>query len=183
MGRLDNRVALVTGSGRGIGRAIALAMAREGAKVGLTSRTRSELDEVAREMQALGAARFAVTADIMDREAIKTMVKAVIDHFGRLDILVNNAGGLIGPLAALNPLDHDDALFEANLFLNLTSAYYATRTALPQMTQQRYGRIINVTSVAGLRGNPTSGVQRRQAWNRRLHARACVPAGRLRDYR
>lgn len=152
MGRLDGRVALVTGSGRGIGRAIALEMAREGADVGLTSRTRMEIDAVAREIEGLGRRALAVPADVMDRAAIRAMVRAVIDHFGRLDALVNNAGGLVGELSKCNPLDHDDDLFEANLFLNLTSAYYATRNALPQMIKQRYGRIINIGSGYAKRG-------------------------------
>src|ERR1700722_6170607 len=141
MGKLDGRVALVTGSGRGIGRAIALACAREGARIGLTSRTKSELDKVQREVKALGADSFVVTADLMDRAGVKKMVADVIDHFGRLDILINNGGGLIGAIPKLLSLDHDDDLFEQNIFLNLTSAYYATRMALPQMVKQDYGRI------------------------------------------
>ncbi len=152
MGRLANRVALVTGSGRGIGRAIALACAREGARIGLTSRTRNELDRVREEISALGGDSFVVTADLMDRVAVKKMVADVISHFGRLDILFNNGGGLIGAIPKLLSLDHDDDLFEQNLFLNLTSAYYATRVALPQMVQQDYGRIIFIGSGYAKRG-------------------------------
>jgi 3-hydroxybutyrate dehydrogenase len=80
------------------------------------------------------------------------MVGAMIDHFGRLDILINNAGGLMGRGADLQALTHDDALFERNLFLNLTSAYYATRAALPQMVKQDHGRIIFIGSGAAKRG-------------------------------
>jgi NAD(P)-dependent dehydrogenase (short-subunit alcohol dehydrogenase family) len=152
MGKLDGRVALVTGSGRGIGRAIALACAREGARIGLTSRTKSELRQVQREVKSLGGDSFVVTADLMDRAAIKKMVADVIDHFGRLDILINNGGGLIGAIPKLLSLDHDDELFEKNLFLNLTSAYYATRVALPQMVKQDYGRIIFIGSGYAKRG-------------------------------
>jgi NAD(P)-dependent dehydrogenase (short-subunit alcohol dehydrogenase family) len=82
----------------------------------------------------------------MDRQSIKQLVAAVIADFGRLDILVNNAGGVSGELGKLLTLTHDDQLFEDNLFLNLTSAYYATRTALPQMVQQDYGRVIFIGS-------------------------------------
>jgi NAD(P)-dependent dehydrogenase (short-subunit alcohol dehydrogenase family) len=146
MGRLDGRVALVTGSGRGIGRAIALEMAREGAKIGVTSRSQGELDRVVKEIEAVGSRGFAVTADIMDRAAIKRMVASVTEHFGRLDILVNNAGGVIGEIGNLLPATHDDQLFEDNLFLNLTSAYYATRAALPQMLKQNWGRVIFIGS-------------------------------------
>ena len=146
MGRLDGRIALVTGSGRGIGRAIALALAREGADVALTSRNRDEFEAVASEITALGRRAFVSPADMMDRGAIRRMVSEVVAHFGRLDALVNNAGGVVGDLGKLNPLDHDDELFESNLFLNLTSAYYATRTALPKMIEQRYGRIVFIGS-------------------------------------
>jgi 3-hydroxybutyrate dehydrogenase len=146
MGSLDGRVALVTGSGRGIGRAIALEMAREGADVALTSRTLAELEKVGSEIRALGRRAHAAPADIMSRDDIKKMVAGVIAHFGRLDIVVNNAGGVLGEIPKLLPVDHDDQLFEDNLFLNLTSAYYVTRYALPQMAKQKYGRVIFIGS-------------------------------------
>ena len=156
MGKLSGRVALVTGSGRGIGRSIALAYAREGAKVALTSRTRSEIDAVAEEVQALGGTAFAITADLLDGPGLKNMVGEVIAHFGRLDILYNNGGGLHGDLADLmSALNHDDIAFEKNIFLNLTSAYYATRAALPQMVKQDYGRIIFQGSGYAKRGGGT----------------------------
>ena len=155
MGRLTGRVALVTGSGRGIGRAIALAYAREGARVGLTSRTNAQLDQVTAEIVAAGGEAFAVASDLMDGAAIKSMVGAMIGHFGRLDVLVNNGGGVIGGVAALHALTHDDELFEKNLFLNLTSAYYATRAALPQMVKQNYGRVIFIGSGYAKRGGGT----------------------------
>lgn len=152
MGRLSGRVALVTGSGRGIGRSIALACAREGARIGLTARTGAELEAVAAEVRAAGSEAYAVPADMLDRAAIKQMVAEVISHFGRLDILVNNAGGAVGDRSKLRALTHDDDLFEQNLFLNLTSTYYATRVALPQMVKQDYGRIIFIGSGYAKRG-------------------------------
>src|SRR5262245_44124293 len=136
MGKLTGRVALVTGSGRGIGRAIALAYSREGARIGLTSRTRSELEEVRSEIAAAGGQSFVVTADLLDGAAIKGMVNEVITHFGRLDILVNNGGGIVASGSAVHALTHDDVAFEKTIFINLTSTYYATRSALPQMVQQ-----------------------------------------------
>ncbi|MGH7823529.1 MAG: SDR family NAD(P)-dependent oxidoreductase [Candidatus Binatia bacterium] len=146
MGILDGRVALVTGSGRGIGRAIALEMAREGADVALTSRTVAELERVAGEIRECGRRAHPVRCDLMDREDIKRMVATMIAHFGRLDVVVNNVGGVLGEIPKLLPLEHDDRLFEDNLFLNLTSAYYVTRYALPQMAKQRYGRVIFIGS-------------------------------------
>src|ERR1700742_523298 len=107
--KLRGRTALVTGGGRGIGRAIALGLAAEGATVAVVSRSEEEIDAVVAEAEAHGVAG--------------------------LDILVSNVGGLIGAPEQLTALDHDDELFERNLFLNLTSAYYATRAALPRMVE------------------------------------------------
>jgi NAD(P)-dependent dehydrogenase (short-subunit alcohol dehydrogenase family) len=147
MGRLAGRAALVTGGGRGIGRSIALELAREGAKVAVSSRTKKELDAVAGEIGRLGVEGYAVVCDALDREGIKRMVASVIDRFGRLDVLVNNAGGVYyDKLEDILALSSDDKLFEDHLFFNLTSAYYATRYALPQMVKQNYGRIIHIGS-------------------------------------
>ncbi|HVP30449.1 MAG TPA: SDR family NAD(P)-dependent oxidoreductase [Myxococcota bacterium] len=147
-GRLAGRVALVTGGGRGIGRAIALELAREGAKVAVSSRTPRELEAVVKEVEALGSQGFAVRADALSRDETKSAVESVIAHFGHLDGLVNNAGGVIAPrgLEELLPFTHDDHLFETNLRLNLTSAYWATRYALPHMRDRGFGRVITIGS-------------------------------------
>jgi NAD(P)-dependent dehydrogenase (short-subunit alcohol dehydrogenase family) len=148
MGRLDGLVALVTGGGRGIGRAIALELARDGANVAVSSRSRGELDAVVGEVTALGRQGLAVTADATVREQALGTVNAVIERFGQLDILVNNVGGVTTRhgFADHDPFTHDDEVFVDNLTLNLVTHYWTTRAALPHMRDRAYGRIINIGS-------------------------------------
>ena len=148
MARLDGKVALVTGGGRGIGRAIALAFADAGCDVAVSSRTLSELEAVAAEIGSRGVRGFAVVADAMSYQAIKASVQAVVDELGWIDILVNNAGGVVPAQTPLGLLSasHEDQAFVDNLHLNLTSAQRASREVLPQMLKQGYGRIINIGS-------------------------------------
>jgi NAD(P)-dependent dehydrogenase (short-subunit alcohol dehydrogenase family) len=143
--RLRGRTAVVTGGGRGIGRAIALGLAAEGVTVAVVSRTKEELDAVVAEAKERGGDGIALVVDCTDGPALKRAVAEAHGGAG-LDILVNNVGGLIGEPEKLTALDHDDELFERNLFLNLTSAYYATRAALPRMVDGGYGRVISIGS-------------------------------------
>lgn len=148
MARLDGLVALVTGGGRGIGRSLALELAREGADVAISSRTRGELQSVAREIEALGRQAHIVEANAMVREQAKGTVSSTLERFGKLDILVNNVGGGVpteGP-ADTNPFTHDDDVFDGVITLNLTTHYWATRAALPSMREHSFGRIINIGS-------------------------------------
>jgi NAD(P)-dependent dehydrogenase (short-subunit alcohol dehydrogenase family) len=152
--RLRGRTAVVTGGGRGIGRAIALGLASEGATVAVVSRTKEELEAVVAEAKERGGDGVALVVDCTDGPALKRAVAEVHGGAG-LDILVNNVGGLIGEPAKLTALDHDDELFERNLFLNLTSAYYATRAALPRMVHGGYGRVISIGSGYATHGGGT----------------------------
>jgi len=144
---LAGRRALVTGGGRGIGRSIALALAHAGADVAVASRSRAELDSVVGEIGALGTRGLAVVIDVMDRDQIIAGVSQAAEALRGLDILVNNAGGVVADDAAkLDHVAHDGDCFEDNLFLNLTQAFYATKTALPYMIQQKWGRVISIGS-------------------------------------
>ena len=146
MGQLEGRIAVITGGGRGIGRAIALRYAREGATVVISSRTQSDLDAVIDQMRVEGGDGRSVVADAMDREAAREPVHAALREFGRIDILVNNVGGSAG--RHHDPFDGDDATFEDTLTMNLTSAFWTTRAALPAMREQSYGRIVSIGSGA-----------------------------------
>jgi NAD(P)-dependent dehydrogenase (short-subunit alcohol dehydrogenase family) len=154
MSRLNGRVALVTGGGRGIGRAIALAMAAAGARVAVTSRTAGELAAVVKEIEQQGVRGLAVTADAMSYADIKRMVATVVAELGGIHILVNNAGGVAMPVSpdGLAAATHEDQAFVDNIMLNLISVQRASREALPHMIAQRFGRIINIGSGYAKRG-------------------------------
>lgn len=148
MNTFEDRVALVTGGGRGIGRAIAIGLAKAGCHVAVSSRTPGELDQVADEVRAHGVKGLAVTADAMSHAQIKASVERVVEHFGHIDILFNNAGGILPASTPLGLLSasHDDQAFIDNLLLNLVSAQRASREVLPHMLARQYGRIINIGS-------------------------------------
>ncbi len=149
MGKLTGKIALVTGGGRGIGRSIALAMAKEGATIVLSSRTTAELEAVAAEAKAAGAPdTLVIKADATKAADQRGAVKAVVERFGRIDILVNNAGGVTFRKAPseLGAYTHDDDVFADNLDLNLNSAWWATAEALPHMKKHGYGRVMTIGS-------------------------------------
>jgi len=149
--RLQDKVAVVTGGGRGIGRAIALALAQEGADLVVTARTASEIEEVAEEVTALGQKGVAVSVDLSQREAIQPCVQQVLARFPTVDILINNAG--IG--GGQNPkliAEYDDDFWDMSLAVNLTAPYLLTKAFLPAMIAQGWGRIINIASGSGKRG-------------------------------
>jgi NAD(P)-dependent dehydrogenase (short-subunit alcohol dehydrogenase family) len=150
MGKLDGRVAVVTGGGRGIGRAIALAFARAGATVVVSSRSGDELAAVVAEAKALGGDGLAVVADALDRVQARLPVERALAQFGRVDIVVPQVGGVAGMHTCL---DGGDEGFEATLLLNLTSAWWTISAAMPAMRAQGYGRIVTIGSTESLRAN------------------------------
>jgi len=140
--RLEGKVAIITGGGRGIGRAIALAYAREGADLLLASRTRCEVEETAAQAGALGRRALALAADVSCPDDVDGMVRAAQQEFARVDILVNNAGiyGPIGPL-----VDNDPELWLETVRINLLGVFLCSRAVLPLMMRRRYGKIINLS--------------------------------------
>lgn len=145
---IKDRVALVTGGGRGIGRAIARALAQAGARVGVTARTTPELDEVVGTITKSGGQAIALTADLTQPEAAPRVIAELADRFGPIDVLVNNAG--IGSSSDPRPVaEYDDAFWELTLALNLSAPYRLCKAALPHMRSRRWGRIINVSSING----------------------------------
>jgi|SRR5271155_3694772 len=151
--RLAGKVALITGGGRGIGRVIALTFAREGADIAICARTEEQLKSTAAEIEQLGRRCYFQICDVTINEQCVAVVQGAIAHFGHLDILVNNAGG--GDVAQYSTVGKaDDAWWFDNIALNLHSTFFFCRAVLPAMIERRYGRIVNVSSVAGLRGLP-----------------------------
>lgn len=143
---LAGQVAIITGGGRGIGRAIAIAYADAGAYVCVTARTSSEIDNVAAEITDAGGRAVAVTCDVSDRASVESMVERTISEFGRLDILMNNAGG--GLERTLVGEDDPDA-WQRVVEINLLGTYFCTRAALPHLKADGGGKIINVGSGMG----------------------------------
>lgn len=157
MGRLDGCVALVTGSGRGIGRAIALRYAREGAKVALVDLTEDSVQAAARDIRAAGGTVEAFTADLREPQQSVAMVDRVVERFGRVDVLMNNAGVVrVRPILELTPEDWD--------FVNDVNArglFFAVQAGARRMVEQAplaegrpRGKIVNVASIAGRGGRP-----------------------------
>ena len=147
----ERRVALVTGGSRGIGRAIALDLARRGHDVAVNYASRRDAaDEVVAEIEAGGGRAAAFGADVSDADAVTAMFEAVSEQFGPVTVLVNNAGiTRDGLLLRMGPEDFDDVIAT-----NLRSAYLCTRAALRSMIRARWGRVVCVASVAGVSGNP-----------------------------
>ncbi len=154
--KLHDKVALVTGAGRGIGRAIALAFARHGADVAVTARTVAEIEQVAAEVTGMGRCAVALAVDLGDRAAAAALPERVSRHFPAVDILVNNAG--IGSNASPRRIvGYDDDFWDLSIAINLTAPYLLTKALVPGMIERGWGRVINMASVAGKRGLLAAG--------------------------
>ncbi len=148
--RFEGKVALVTGASRGIGRAIALALAAEGADVAVNyAGSEAAAKEVAAEIEAMGRKAFVIQADIASTEASTAMVDAVVKEFGRIDVLVNNAG--ITRDGLLMRMKEED--WDAVITTNLKGVFNCTKAAIKYMMKQKSGNIVNISSIVGVMGN------------------------------
>ena len=152
MSKLHNKIALVTGGNKGIGKAIALGLAAEGASLVLVARSQPDLDRAAAEVKQLGRDVLALTADVTDESQVEAIFTQTVARFGRLDVLVNNAGAFDG-----GPIDELSlAAWDKVIAVNLRGPFLCTRAAFPIMKKQGGGRIINIGSIAGQRVRPGS---------------------------
>lgn len=150
--QLKGKTALITGAGKGIGRATAIALAKEGVHVGLMARTEADLQNVAEEVKQEGVNAFVATADIASNEQVTKAVEQLKGDLGSIDILINNAG--ISKFGGFLELDVEE--WEQIIQVNLLGMYYVTRAVFPTMIEQKSGDIINISSTAGQKGGPVT---------------------------
>lgn len=148
---LDNRVAVVTGAARGIGRAIARRLAEQGAAVVIADIDRAGAEEAAKELEAAGRKAFAYCMDVSDPEQVTTTMQSILQLLGSVDILVNNAG-IVGEEYPVHKMS--DEQWHRMMDVNLHGVFYCSRAVLPTMLSRKWGRIVNISSVAGKEGVP-----------------------------
>ena len=149
---LTNKVAFITGGARGIGKATAIALAKEGVHIGLLARTEETLKETAAEIERLGVKVAYAAADVSSEEQVKGAIEALTSQLGAADILINNAGiASFGKVLEMEPAE-----WKRIIDTNLLGTYYVTRAVLPQLIEKNGGDIINISSTSGLNGSATS---------------------------
>ncbi len=151
--KLKDHVAIITGGGRGIGRAIALTFAKEGANIAVVARTEPEIESVAREVKGLGANAIAIKTDVSDEDQVETMVQKVMDEFGRIDILVNSAG--VAEHAHVQDIKTD--VWDLTMNVNVRGVMLCTRAVFRNMLKRKSGYVINISSGAGKHGSARYG--------------------------
>jgi len=172
--RLKDKVAIITGGGRGIGKAIALGFANQGAHIVVAARTESEVIEVAGKVKKLGRESLGFVCDISDENQVKNLVDAAIKKFNRVDVLINNAGiGSMRPVYAM-PLES----FEKVLKVNLTGTFLCTKHVWQPMKYSGGGSIINVSSLGGLVGYPLLSGYCASKWGQIGFTKACAEEGK-----
>ncbi|MGX9135782.1 3-ketoacyl-ACP reductase [Rummeliibacillus sp. JY-2-4R] len=149
---LNGKVAFITGAARGIGKATAMALAKEGVNVGLLARTESTLKEVATEIEGFGVKVAYATADVSSKEQVEAAIASITENLGAADILINNAG--IASFGSV--LDMEPEEWKRMIDVNVMGTYYVTRTVLPQLIEKNGGDIINISSTNGLNGAATA---------------------------
>src|SRR2546426_10652107 len=160
--KLADRVAIVTGAAKGMGRDICLTLAREGAHLTLAAREPAPLETLAREVEAIGRRALVVATDVTDEPAVERMVARARETFGRIDILVN-AAGVTGPIETpVWEIKADD--FDHVIAVNLRGTFLPTKHVLPTMIQQRYGKIVNISGTSGLRGYKNRAAYSSSKW-------------------
>lgn len=172
--RLRDKVAVITGGGRGIGRAVALGFARQGAAVVVAARSVGEVEQTVRAVEADGGRALAVACDVTDEQAVRGLIGAALERFGRIDVLVNNAG-----VGNLRPVwGTPRSAFERTLAVNLIGTFLTTKHAWKPLRAAGGGSIINVASLGGLRGYALLSAYCASKWGQIGFTMACAEEGK-----
>ena len=172
--RLKDKVAIITGAGRGIGKAIALGFAEQGAKIVTAARTESEVKLVAEKVRELGRESLGIICDVTNEDQVKNLVQETMNKFKRIDVLINNAGiGSMRPVFAM-PLES----FEKVIKVNLTGTFLCTKHVWKHMMESGGGSIINVSSLGGLVGYPLLSAYCASKWGQIGFTKACAEEGK-----
>lgn len=172
--RLQDKVAIITGGGRGIGRAVALGFAAEGAQVVICARSKEEIQQVSEEIKAIGRSSLALVCDVTHEDQVKHLTARTLEDFGRIDILVNNAGiGVIRPVWGTPKRS-----FESVLAVNLVGTFLCTKHVWRPMRDVGGGSIINISSLGGLQGYSLLSAYCASKWGQIGFTKACAEEGK-----